>query len=83
MSATGLEIDFFQVREQEGQSDLQLEMLDLGERFLAEFKYNTDLFDLDTIQKIAGHFRVLLEGITANPEQKINELPLLTGQEKY
>ena len=30
-----------------------------------------------------GHFETLLEGIVANPEQQISELPLLTESEKH
>ena len=30
-----------------------------------------------------GHFQTLLEGIVANPEQRISELPLLTESERH
>jgi amino acid adenylation domain-containing protein len=47
------------------------------------FEYNTDLFDSSTIDRMLGHFRTLLEGIVANPEQPISELPLLTQAEGH
>ena len=44
----------------------------------AKVEYCTDLFDADTIRRMLGHYQVLLEGIVANPEARIAELPILT-----
>jgi amino acid adenylation domain-containing protein len=41
------------------------------------------VFDLATITRLLGHFRTLLEGIVAHPEQRLSELPLLTAPERY
>ncbi len=43
--------------------------------------YSTDLFDDATITRMLGHFQTLLEGIVANPEQRIAQLPLLSASE--
>ena len=45
--------------------------------------YSTDLFDPATIERMAGHLQVLLEGIVANPDRKLTELPLLTQAEQH
>ena len=45
--------------------------------------YNTDLFDEATITRMLGHFKMLLEGIVANPEQRISNLPLLSQPELH
>ncbi|MBD2063918.1 non-ribosomal peptide synthetase [Funiculus sociatus GB2-A5] len=45
--------------------------------------YNTDLFDESTITRMLGHFKILLEGIVANPEQRISNLPLLSQGELH
>ena len=44
--------------------------------------YNTDLFDSTTIRRMAGHFRTLIEGIAANPDARISELPLFDSAER-
>ncbi|MCY7275961.1 MAG: condensation domain-containing protein [Phormidesmis sp. CAN_BIN44] len=44
--------------------------------------YNTDLFDAATIASLRHHFQTLLEGIVANPETPLSELPLLTLEEQ-
>ncbi|MGQ0719757.1 MAG: amino acid adenylation domain-containing protein, partial [Pseudonocardiales bacterium] len=46
-------------------------------------QYNTDLFDATTIQRMADHLVVLLAGITADPDQPLRGLPLLTEVESH
>ena len=45
--------------------------------------YNTDLFEMDTIERLVKHFQTLLEGIVANPNQRLSECPLLTDAERH
>ncbi|PSB07408.1 non-ribosomal peptide synthetase, partial [filamentous cyanobacterium CCP2] len=44
--------------------------------------YSTDLFDRDRIGRLIGHFQTLLEGIVANPNDRLSDLPLLTPTER-
>ncbi|MDZ7959045.1 MAG: amino acid adenylation domain-containing protein [Aulosira sp. DedQUE10] len=46
------------------------------------FDYNAEMFDTSTIERMLGHFKTLLEGIVANPDQPISQLPLLTAGEQ-
>jgi acyl-CoA synthetase (AMP-forming)/AMP-acid ligase II/acyl carrier protein len=48
----------------------------------AHWEYNTDLFNGETIERMNGHFLTLLEGIIANPGERISQLPLLTKSEQ-
>ena len=36
-----------------------------------------------TIERMLGHFEVLLEGIVADPERRISELPILSAAERH
>src|SRR5207244_2327251 len=63
--------------------DLTCSLTEGRERLFGNFEYNTDLFDASTVERLAKHFEVLLEGICADPQQKISELPLLTQEEKH
>ncbi|MBS0264562.1 MAG: amino acid adenylation domain-containing protein, partial [Planctomycetes bacterium] len=59
--------------------------LSLGERngeFQGTLDYNSDLFQAETIARLVGHFQVLLEGIVADPAQRIGELPLMAHAER-
>ncbi len=62
--------------------DLILYAYEQPEGLSFTLEYNTDLFDDATIVRMAGHFQTLLEGVTARPESRLWELPLLTPLEK-
>jgi amino acid adenylation domain-containing protein len=61
--------------------DLTLAMADSGGRFEAALEYAADLFDAETAERMAAHFRVLLEGIAADPSRRVSELPLVEPAE--
>ncbi len=62
--------------------DLTLSMTEMGDVLSASFEYNTDLFEHATIGRMVGHFRTLLASIAADPERRIDELPMLTAAER-
>ncbi|MEA2665586.1 MAG: hypothetical protein QOI11_2530, partial [Candidatus Eremiobacteraeota bacterium] len=45
-------------------------------------EYATALYRAATIERFAQHFAVLLDGIVADPERRISDLPLLTSQQQ-
>ncbi|MCX7595059.1 MAG: amino acid adenylation domain-containing protein [Fischerella sp.] len=61
---------------------LCIEMDERPEGMIGRIEYRTDLFDAKTITRMIGHLQTLLEGIVANPEQPISQLPLLTAAEQ-
>src|SRR2546429_8774899 len=63
--------------------DLTLELDDRPEGLIGRFEYSTDLFDAATIERMVGHWQILLEGIVADPELCLSELPLLTETERH
>lgn len=62
--------------------DLTVEVVEKNHELTCQFSYKTDLFDASTIQRMVGHFQIVLEGIVATPERRILELPLLSGSER-
>ncbi|MEH2220692.1 MAG: amino acid adenylation domain-containing protein [Nostoc sp.] len=62
--------------------DLTLSMENTASGLIAEWEYNSDLFDDSTIARIAGQFQVLLEGIVNSPSSRISDLPLLRESEQ-
>ncbi|NEO39726.1 MAG: amino acid adenylation domain-containing protein [Moorea sp. SIOASIH] len=68
---------------QEGLFDLALDMVEGSSSVEGTFKYNTDLFDGATIERMAGHFQNLLSGCVENPQQSVAELPLLSQAERH
>src|SRR4030095_14361161 len=43
--------------------DLTLNILELRKRIAANFEYSTELFDNETIVRLASHFKNLLKGV--------------------
>ncbi|MBW4594951.1 MAG: amino acid adenylation domain-containing protein [Brasilonema angustatum HA4187-MV1] len=62
--------------------DLTLAMENTATGLVGVWEYSTDLFDASTIERMTGHFVTMLEGIIANPQQRILQLPLLTKVEQ-
>ncbi|QDL09660.1 non-ribosomal peptide synthetase [Brasilonema octagenarum UFV-E1] len=79
---TGLSVSPFPIKGANARFDLTLIMHNAASGLVGIWEYNTDLFDASTIERMTGHFVTLLEGIIANPEQQISQLPLLTQQEQ-
>ncbi len=79
----GLVLEPYEVPQQEGQFDLDLEMMEGSSSVVGALKYNTDLFDGSTIERMAGHFHNLLSAIVENPQQAVGELPLLSAAERH
>ncbi|MFL6195586.1 MAG: non-ribosomal peptide synthase/polyketide synthase [Thermoanaerobaculia bacterium] len=46
------------------------------------WEYNRALFDRATIERMAGHFEVLVAGLAAAPERAVLDLPLLSAGER-
>lgn len=64
------------------QFDLQLALTQREGGFLGAIQYNSDLFDASTIQRMAEHYRTLVEGILATPDRLVARLPLITEAER-
>src|SRR5215213_9527912 len=62
--------------------DLFLNITEQDGELVLDMDYNSDLFDATTIHRWLCHLRTLLEGIVAQPERRLSELPLLDQQEQ-
>jgi amino acid adenylation domain-containing protein len=53
-----------------------------GPELLLRVSYDCSRFEAATIRRMLGHLQNLLEGVVADPEQRISGLPLLTEPER-
>jgi amino acid adenylation domain-containing protein len=63
--------------------DLLLSLRDDKLGLRGALEYSTDLFDESTITRMLRHFRILLESIVADPNQRTGELPLLAEADRH
>ncbi len=57
--------------------DLTLYLYETSTEVLGVFEYATDLFDQQTIERMADNFQALLEWVVANPNGPVYQSPLL------
>ncbi len=62
--------------------DLTLYCVERENRLDLLWEYDADLFESATIQRWMEHWHTLLEAIAANPDQALDDLPLLTDAER-
>jgi amino acid adenylation domain-containing protein/non-ribosomal peptide synthase protein (TIGR01720 family) len=62
--------------------DLMLSMMEGAGGLLGLVEYSTDLFDESTIERMVGHFEVLLEAAALTPDARLSALPVLTETER-
>jgi amino acid adenylation domain-containing protein len=77
----GLHSERLGVHSQSAKFDLSLTLIEAGAYLEAEIEYRTDLFDAETIERMAAHFRRLLAAMVAQPERAAARLPLLDEAE--
>ncbi len=82
LSLTNLVAFPFDIEIRTSMFDLGLFIWERPDGLLATLDYSTDLFDRSTAQRLLRHFHVLLEGVAANPDERISRLPLLSAEER-
>ncbi|MBN3950378.1 MAG: amino acid adenylation domain-containing protein [Nostoc sp. NMS7] len=80
---SGLQLIPLEIDNGTAKFDLTLDLEETLSGIKGWLEYNRDLFDASTIERMAGHFQTLLEGIVTNPEQDLSDLPLLTPAEQH
>ena len=81
LTLPGLELEILDQDTGTAKYDLSVLMAERAGGLLASFEYATDLFDAVSVERMAGHFRALLAGAAALPDQPVSLLPLLTPGE--
>jgi aspartate racemase len=80
--ATGLTALRLPLDNETAKFDLTLYLSRTARGLELAWQYNTDLFEPGTIERMAGHFRTLLDGIVAHPDRRLSRLPLVSDAER-
>ncbi|WP_136668608.1 amino acid adenylation domain-containing protein [Flavobacterium sp. H122] len=74
-------LESLDIPQQEGQFELIFEMgNEIDGTLPGIIKYNTDLFNIETIAQIKKSFLVLLESIVKNPSEKLGKLAIVSEE---
>jgi aspartate racemase len=82
LSLGNLDVSSLSSSSQRVRFDLEMYLWQQPKNLVGVIVYRTDLFDHSTIERMVGHFLTMLEGIVADPDQRISQLPLLTETER-
>ncbi|HEV2733442.1 MAG TPA: amino acid adenylation domain-containing protein, partial [Longimicrobiaceae bacterium] len=77
-----MEVEPFGAGEAAAKFDLDLVVVDSGERMDPVLVYREALFEAATIARLAGHLETVLEAMAADPERRLSGLSLLRGAER-
>ncbi len=78
----GLQVEEIDFDPGVAQFDLSLEVTEKSRSLFCKLIYNRDLFDRETIVRMAAHFQTLLDSIANEPDAHISRLPMLTSAER-
>lgn len=81
LQLNGIKIDKIEIEETVSKFDISLSFEKVAAQLEGLFEFNTDIFSMLTIQRLAKHYVQLIENILANPQTKLNALTLITDEE--
>ena len=73
----GLEIDSFEIPVTSSKFDLAVFVQETSSGPLMHWLYSTELFDRESVRRMAGQFEALLNNAIANPDARLNSLALV------
>ncbi|MGD9898613.1 MAG: amino acid adenylation domain-containing protein [Calditrichaceae bacterium] len=76
-----LEISLIDIESRTSKFDIIMNLTETENILQGKLEYNTDLFNRDTMERLIGHFKVLIDSIIISPLSKISDLRMLTGEE--
>ena len=77
-----VQLSFDEFENNTAKFDITFFIKETPDGFQGNVHYATDLYKEETINRMVGHFKTLLDAIVKSPHKKIAELEILTAQEK-
>ena len=81
LQLTGIKTGTIPVRSETAKFDLSLTLVNDSEGLSCDFNYSTDLFEVETIERMAGHYGNLLRSALLAPNLAVSKLEMLSSSE--
>ncbi len=81
LEVEGLRIEPVVMETYTSKFDLDLNITERPTGLEVQFNYNADLFDAATLQRMAEHYRTLLEDLSQSPDRRLSALRMLSPTE--
>lgn len=79
----GLTMKPYQLELGTAKFDLTFALREGPDGLVGQLEYNTDLFDVTTMQRLVGHYRTLAASVLNDPARPLEDLPLLSAAEAH
>jgi len=79
---SGLEVEPLISAGHTAKFDLSMNVAEGDEGLTVTIEYRTDIYDHDTVERMLGHYRLLLEAAVAEPSKSVSELRFLSTRER-
>jgi amino acid adenylation domain-containing protein len=78
----GVAVEALEAGEPGARFDLTLTLSEAGERIRGGIAYRADLWEAETMDRMLGHFRVLVERLAAEPDRRLSEVEVFGPGER-
>ncbi|MFG0287508.1 MAG: amino acid adenylation domain-containing protein [Rhodopirellula sp. JB044] len=78
----GLRVRPYNMRQQEGQCDLTMELFETEQLFVGTLKYDTDLYTEQTARRVADQFVHLCGQVVRDPSKRLSQYDLVSESER-
>ncbi len=78
----GLELETVRTGTETAKFDLNLVIVETGDRVEGRLSFRADLFEPATVARMAGHLRTLLEAVAEHPGLRLSRVELLGDEER-
>ncbi|QJE73056.1 amino acid adenylation domain-containing protein [Aerophototrophica crusticola] len=82
LSLDGITCEVIPPRLEQAKFDLSFLFEETGSGLSLALEYDADLHDHSTVERLAGHLSVALEGMATAPDRPVHALPILTEAER-
>jgi len=79
----GLTLEATSTSNETAKFDLTLTMMEIEKGLKIDLEYNTELFDLSTMERFLSQYERLLESICVDGTQSIDRIPILSNDERF
>jgi len=83
MAIEGISIKPYRMENHVSKFDITIEVVEKGEKLGITIEYYSRLFNKDTIERMAGHFKNVLRDIAQNTGKRISKIDMLGEEEKH
>lgn len=81
-ASEALKIEILDLDRGNADFDVSLDVTVGSQGARSKITYNSDLFEVETIERMLAHYQTILEAIAENPDCLVSQLPILTETER-